>query len=308
MLNLGPKRKVLSSLRTLLSQMSDILLRSHIHAVRVLPVRIIFIGKVNNLASNILTYGTINEVGELSHAIFATKKYFHTLMAYLLMQHRSLCFVGISTIRQINMYRVRSRVIPSCSTIFHITQISIWNLIHRSVNCSLSTTQFVGSVHYPVAHLFLLVCIPVVLEDRAAKSCQYISARQVILIQQRSNHTLSQLHRNTIANDGVGQRFRLRQFIVIAQSGNSSQYPAICTQYLSTRHDDHITTLGSQRRQNLIPIGMRNLAIGISTAHYVKRLLHLLPVNSVSLQSGIHPWSHTAFLHRQSRKNILHSL
>ena len=308
MLNLGPKRKVLSGLRTLLSQMSDILLRSHIHAVRVLPVRIILVGNIQNLTASACCDRIINEISELSHAIFATKKYFHTLMAYLLMKHRSLSLVGISTVRQINMHRVCSRVIPSGSPILHITQISIWNLIHRSVNCSLSTTQFVGSVHYPFAHLFLLVCIPVVLEDRAAKSCQYISARQVILIQQRSNHALGQLHRNTIANDGVGQRFRLRQFIVIAQSGNPSQDPAICTQYLSTRHDDNVSAFGSQRWQNLIPIGMRNLAIGIGTAHHVKRLLHLLPVNTVSLQSCIHPWSHTAFLHRQSRKNILHSL
>ena len=75
------------------------------------------------------------------------------------------------------MHRVRSRVIPSGSPILHITQISIRNLIHRSVNRSLSTTKFVGSVHHPVAHLFLHVCIPVVLEDRAAKSSQYISAR-----------------------------------------------------------------------------------------------------------------------------------
>ena len=176
MLNLGPKRKVLSSLRTLLSQMSDILLRSHIHAVRVFPVRIIFIGKVNNLASNILTYGTINEIGELSHAIFATKKYFHTLMSYLLMEDGSLSLIGISTVRQINMNRMRSWVIPSGSTILHITQISIRNLIHRSVNRSLSTTQFVGSVHHPVTHLFLLVSIPVILKDRAAKSSQHISA------------------------------------------------------------------------------------------------------------------------------------
>ena len=99
MLNLSPKRKILSCLRTLLGKMSDILLRSHIHAVVVLPVRIIFVGKVNNLASNVLTYGTINEVGKLSHLIFATQKHFHTLMTYLLMQHSSLCLVGISTVR-----------------------------------------------------------------------------------------------------------------------------------------------------------------------------------------------------------------
>ena len=182
MLNLSPQRKVLSSLKTLLGKMSDILLRSHIHAVIVLPVRIIFVGKVNNLASNILTCRTVNEVGKLSHLVFATQKHLHTLMTYLLMKHGSLSLVGISTVRQINMNRMRSRVIPTSSTILHITQISIRHLIYRSINRSLSTTQFVGSVHHPVAHLFLHVCIPVVLEDRAAKSCQYISTRQVILI------------------------------------------------------------------------------------------------------------------------------
>ena len=72
MLNLSPQSKVLSSLRTLLGKIGDELLRSHIHAVVVLPVRIIFVGKVNYLASNILTYRAINEVGKLSHLVFAT--------------------------------------------------------------------------------------------------------------------------------------------------------------------------------------------------------------------------------------------
>ena len=176
MLYLSPQRKVLSCSWTLLCKMCDILLRADIDAVRIVPTWIILMSEVENLAPRLLIYRLIYEVRKLSHALLTTKQHFHTLMSYLLVEDGSLSLVGISTVRQINMHRVSSWVIPSGSTILHITQISIRNLIHRSVNRSLSTTQFVGSVHHPVTHLFLLVSIPVILKDRVAKSSQHISA------------------------------------------------------------------------------------------------------------------------------------
>ena len=156
--------------------MCDILLRADIDAVRIVPTWIILISEVENLAPRLLIYRLIYEVRKLSHTLLATKKYFHTLMAYLLMQHRSLSLVGISTVRQINMHRVRSRVIPSLGTQLYSNTIFFRHICAGSIGHSLSTTQFVGSVHHPVTHLFLHVSIPVILKDRAAKSSQHISA------------------------------------------------------------------------------------------------------------------------------------
>ena len=136
--------------------MGDILLRSHIDAVRIAPTWIILVGKVENLAPRLLANRLIHEVRKLSHALLTTKQHFHTLMSYLLMEDGSLGIIAILTVRQIHVNAMSLRVVPSFGSLLYLRAIFLRHIIQRRINCSLSTTQLVGCIHHRISNFSLI--------------------------------------------------------------------------------------------------------------------------------------------------------